>query len=98
MEEEVKPADPQKRGRKPKVESVVNVSCVAIEISCSPDGVAQAAEAKFYELMDGSGGVFAVNDACGGSAYFKSIDEFPKSNRRCTCGKVGHFMVKYNIK
>jgi len=97
--EEENMTEAPKRGRKPKAEEAPKAKpyFAAIEISCSADGLEKAAEMKFAELMDGKGGVMAVNEACGGSTYYQSLEEFPKVNRRCTCGQVGHFMVKYNI-
>jgi len=98
MEEGVKiepdaKAEPVRRGRKPASDAVQ--STIAIEIVCKPSERAEAAETKFMELADPQGGVMAVNSACGGSVYYKDLEEFPKSNCRCTCGQAGHFMVKF---
>lgn len=90
--------DKPKRGRKPAAEKSEEVKPIAIEIVCDSAKKDAAAEVAFMERMDEKGGVLAFNPVCGGSMYFKDMDHFPKTNKRCTCGKPGHYAVKYTFK
>jgi len=98
MAEETKEVKPKVSiGRKPKAERVEKVKPIALEIICTPQTKDAEAEAKYYELMDERGGVTIKNPVCGGSMHFKHFELFPKVNKRCTCGRAGHYGVKYTF-
>ena len=85
----------EKKAELPKQTAEDKNANVAILITCKPSDREVAAEEEFLERMDATGGVMAINPSCGGSVYFKTLEEFPKNSCRCTCGQPGHFIVKY---
>ena len=89
--------DAPKRGRPAGVKEVFEVKPIGLEIECEAKDKDKAAEIAYMENMDDAGGVMVKNPVCGGSAYFKSFENFPKVNMLCTCGQRGHLMVKYTF-
>ena len=100
MPEEVKAeepkAEPVKRGRKP-IESGPKVYA-AMEIVCDAKDREKVAEQEYAQNQQPNGTLLLVNEQCGGSLLIPDFSKFPLVNRQCTCGKPGHFMVKYSVK
>ena len=89
----VEPVEPKKRTPKKAKEE----KPIALEISCDAKDRERVAENLYSENMQADGTLLLVNPVCGGSMLIKDFQYFPKVNRKCTCGKVGHFMVKYSL-
>lgn len=87
---------PKKRGRQGSLQKPKEA--IGLEILCTSQTMEEAREKVFMENMDETGGVTINNPVCGGSVYIKSLNLFPKTNMRCTCGKPGHYAVKYTFK
>ena len=77
----------KKPGRKPKEQEPI-----ALEIVCNVKDKEQAIEDAYSENMEANGTVVLRNPICGGSMQIKDLQFFPRVNRKCTCGKVGHYM------
>ena len=95
--DEVKRGRPAKMSAEPEAVDAGALKPIALEIVCDAKDKEKAAEIAYMENMDAKGGVLLANPVCGGSAYIKDFETFPRVNMRCTCGQVGHFMVKYTF-
>jgi len=89
--------EPSRRGRG-RVKKEDEVKPIGLEIVCESGKHKEAAEAIFFKEMDEQGGMTVVNQVCGGSIRIQSFSDFPIANIRCTCGKPGHFAIKYTVK
>ena len=69
---------------------------IGLEIKSKFEERAKEVEKAYRSLEEADGSVTIRNPVCGGSVRYKSFESFPRSNTPCTCGKVGHYMIRFS--